>query len=291
MAKITKKTLGYFSDGVSKFQKVLKIANDRDINESDTVDILTDIMGEVFGYDKYLEITSEYAIRSRYCDLAVKIDNKVEFLIEVKAIGVDLKENHIRQAVDYAANLGVNWVVLTNAREWQIYRLRFEKPINYDLVHTIDFLGVNPKSEKDQDSLFLISREGLMKNARDDFYEKIKTVNSYTISNLLLTEDVIKSLVKELRKLSDGVKVDPHDVEMILKQEVLRRSLVEGEEAEAAQQKFNKLYKKSGSKNKRTTVTRKEKVQEKTEVESEKQMSVTEQLLAEAGQQDVSYEK
>ena len=64
MAKIAKKVNERFVKTVLKFQKVLQIAKDRDVNESDTVSILTDILSEVFGYDKYLEITREFAIRN-----------------------------------------------------------------------------------------------------------------------------------------------------------------------------------------------------------------------------------
>ena len=88
---------------VAKFQQVLSIAKDRDVNESDTVSIIKDILAEVFGYDKYLDVTSEFAVRSTYCDLAIKMDNTVEYLIEAKAIGLDLKEGHLRQAIDYGA--------------------------------------------------------------------------------------------------------------------------------------------------------------------------------------------
>jgi predicted type IV restriction endonuclease len=88
------------------------------VNESDTVIIVTDMLCYVFGYDKYSEITSEFAVKGTYCDLATKIDGKVECLIEVKAAGLDLKENHTKQAVDYAANMGVDWVVLTNGCTW-----------------------------------------------------------------------------------------------------------------------------------------------------------------------------
>ena len=58
--------------------------------------IIVDILAEIFGYDKYSEITSEHAIRGTYCDLATKIDGVLQFLIEVKAIGIDLKEQHVK---------------------------------------------------------------------------------------------------------------------------------------------------------------------------------------------------
>ena len=66
--KITKKTEERIKTGIAKFRKVLEIAKERDLNESDTVAIITDMLAEVFGYDKYLEVTSELAIRGTYCD-------------------------------------------------------------------------------------------------------------------------------------------------------------------------------------------------------------------------------
>jgi hypothetical protein len=66
MARVPKKVVDRFTKGVRKFQGVLRNAKDRDINEADTVTIVTDILESVFGYDKYAEITSEYAIRGTY---------------------------------------------------------------------------------------------------------------------------------------------------------------------------------------------------------------------------------
>jgi predicted type IV restriction endonuclease len=245
MAKIPKKVIDRFIKSTGKFQKVLEIAKDRDVNESDTVAIIGDIFAEVFGYDKYLEITSEFAVRSTYCDLALKVADKVQFLIEAKAIGIDLKETHMKQAVDYGANHGVQWVVLTNGIEWQIYRIRFEQPINYDLVFSYDFLSLNPRDEKDQESLFILAKEALAKNAREDFYEKVQSVNRFMIGALILNDVLLNTIRRELRKLSEGIRIDTSDVEQIIRNEVLKRDLVEGEDAELAQARINRFYKKS----------------------------------------------
>ncbi len=94
--------------------------------------IVTDMLAEVFGYDKYSDVTAEYAIRSTSCDLATKLDGTVQALIEVKAVGLDLKDLHVKQAVDYAANQGVDWVVLTNGLRWRIYNVIFGKPISQE---------------------------------------------------------------------------------------------------------------------------------------------------------------
>jgi len=114
MATIPKKVTERFSKHIPRFQKILNKAYNKDINEADTVSIVSDILSDIMGFDRYDEITSEYVIRNTYCDLAVKIDDEVKYLIEVKSISTDLKDAHIRQAINYAANEGIKWVVLTN---------------------------------------------------------------------------------------------------------------------------------------------------------------------------------
>jgi len=275
--RIPKRALDRYAKTVPKFQKVLPIAKDRDVNESDTVAILTDILSEVFGYDKYLEITSEYAIRSTFCDIAIKIDEKVQFLIEAKAIGTELKDSHLRQVIGYGANHGVQWVILTNGIDWKVYRIRFEQPVNYDLVGHFDFTKLNCKNEKDQELLFLISKSGLAKNVREDYYERVQSVNRFVIGNLILAEPIIAVVRRELRKLADGMKIDNEEIEHIIRTEVLKREIVESEDSEEARVRVNKFYKKSAVRPKKPIQS--EKVEE---IEPEKTVSFSDQLLQES---------
>ncbi len=252
MASIPKKIVDRFVKQVTRFQKVLTIAKNRDVNESDTVAVLTDIFSDVFGFDKYIEVTSEVAIRGTYCDLALKVDDKVQFLIEAKAVGISLKENHMKQACDYGANHGVQWVVLTNAIEWRIYRIKFEQPINYDLVCTFDFLDLNPRTQKDQEFLFLLTKEALGKNAREDFYERVQSVNRYVVGSLILSEPVMSVVRRELKKLADGIRIDIDEVEHLVRTEVLKREILDGEEAGLARARVSKFYRKSASSSRKT---------------------------------------
>jgi len=287
MANIPKKVAERFIKSVPKFQKVLQIAKDRDVNESDTVAVLNDIFGDVLGYDKYLEVTSELAIRGTYCDLALRVEDKVQFLIEAKAIGIDLKDSHMKQACDYGANHGVQWVVLTNGIEWKLYRIRFEQPINFDLVCAFDFLALNPRNEKDQEILFILTKEGLGKNSREDFYEKVQSVNRYVIGNLMLADPVLSVVCRELRKLADGMKIDVAEVDGIVRTQVLKREIVEGDEAAAARARVSKFYRKG-------TVTRRPKkiqAQQPTVAPSVPEESVTERLLRESGETEKSQQK
>ncbi len=250
MANIPKKVVERLSKTVSKFQRVLKIAKDRDVNEADTVSIVVDILSEVFGFDKYIEITSEYAIRSTYCDLAIKINGKIQYLIEVKAIGLDLKEHHLRQVIDYGANQGVQWVILTNGILWEIHRIRFEKPLNYDLISSFNFLELNSKKTEDQEKVFLICKEGLSKAVREDYYEHVQSINRFMIGAILLSDEVLNVVRRELRKLSSGLKVENSEIEKILQNEVLKRDVIEGEAAAKAKSRVKKISGKSAKKTK-----------------------------------------
>src|ERR1041385_986811 len=166
---------------IKRFQPVLASAKARDVNESDTVIIVTDMLSELFGYDKYSEITSEHAIRGTYCDLAVSIEGKVEFLLETKAFGIELKDSHVKQAVDYAANKGVDWVVLTSGTNWRIYRVTFTKPIDHELVVELNFLTLNAKNKDEVAMTFLLTREGLAKEALGGFQEHRQALSRFSV--------------------------------------------------------------------------------------------------------------
>src|SRR4051812_25313330 len=152
------------SAGIKRFQPILSAAKSRDVNESDTSMIVTDLLAEVFGYDKYSEVTRELCIRGTYCDLATRIDGKFQMLIEVKAIGLDLKDSHIKQAVDYAANQGIEWVALTNGAIWKVFRVIFAKPIGAEPVLDIDLITLSAKNAHHVESLFLLTREIMLKS-------------------------------------------------------------------------------------------------------------------------------
>src|SRR5699024_7547671 len=130
---------------LKRFQPIIQTAKARDVNESDTVVIVTDLLQYIFGYDKYNEITSEHMIRGTYCDLAVKIGGTVAFLLEVKSIGTELKDGNVKQENDYAANQGVKWVGLTNGQIWRIYKVTVSKPIEFEVVVDLDLLTMNHK--------------------------------------------------------------------------------------------------------------------------------------------------
>jgi predicted type IV restriction endonuclease len=248
MANVPKKVADRLTQVVPRFQRVIKVALDRDVNEADTVLIIQDIVAEVFGFDKYVEITSEFAIRGTYCDLAIKVEDKVQYLIEVKAIGLSLKDAHLKQVIDYGANRGVPWVILTNGVHWQLHRIKFERPIGHELVASFEFLELNARNSEDKELLYLLTKEGLSKSVRDTYYDRVQSVNRFVLGAILTSPVILRILRREVKKLSGGIKVEQSEVEKILREEVLKRQVLEGEEAEKATAKVKKSSKKTSHK-------------------------------------------
>ncbi|MDY6843398.1 MAG: type I restriction enzyme HsdR N-terminal domain-containing protein [Thermodesulfobacteriota bacterium] len=202
------------------------------------------MLASVFGFYKYTEITSEQSIKSTFCDLAVKLDGKIKYLIEVKAIGLNLKENHLHQAINYGATHGIQWVVLTNGIDWEIYKIKFEKPLDYDLVCSFNFIELNPKKQDNQSKVFLLCKEGIIKSAMEEFHEHIQIVNRFMLGAIMLSNPVVSTIRRELKKISGGVKVTEEEIESILSSEVLKRDIVQGEQAEKTMKHVKKEFKK-----------------------------------------------
>ena len=238
MATLSNKTKDRLTAGVKRFQPILAAAKARDVNESDTVIIVTDMLAEVFGFDKYSEITSEFVIRGTFVDLAIKIDGALQILIEVKAIGLDLKDAFVKQAVDYAANQGVEWVVLTNGADWHVYRVTFGKPINQELVIGIDFLAINAKSASDVESLYLLTKEDISKSVLGDYHAQRQALSRFFIGATILSDPVLDVIRRELRRMSPDVKIDTEQIRAVIMQDVFKREVVEGEKAEEARKKI-----------------------------------------------------
>jgi len=244
MVSIPKKVEIRFSDGLKRFQPILSSAKARDVNEGDTVVIVTDLLADLFGYDKYAEITREYAIRGTYCDLALKLDDRPHLLLEVKAIGLDLKELHSKQAIDYAANLGVEWVALTNGAQWKVYRVVFAKPIDQELVIDFDLLTLNPRTPSALDLLFPLAREGMVKSALQDYHAQRQAMSRFSLAALLLSEPMLKIIRRELRRLSPEASIEIDGLQTVLSEEVLKREVVEGEKADEARKKIQRILRR-----------------------------------------------
>ncbi len=263
MAQVPAKIASRLQAGIKRFQPILASAKARDVGESDTVIIVTDILSEVFGYDKYSEITSECAIRGTWCDLGIKIDAAFQYLIEVKAIGLELKDSYTKQAVDYSANQGTDWVILTNGETWRVYKVTFTKPIDQELVFEFNFSQLNPKKPDDIELLYNLTREGWLRSALGDFHAQRQALSRFFLGAMVLSDPVLEVIRRELRRVSPDIRIDIEQIRSGLMQDVLKREVVEGEKAQEARKKINRAANKA-LRAKATKETKKETIEPET---------------------------
>ena len=240
MPTVPKKVYERLVAGIKQFQPILSAAKSRDVNEADTVTIVKDMLADIFGYDKYSEVTSEFSIRGNYCDLATKLNGAIATLIEVKAIGLDLKDQHVKQAVDYAANQGVDWVLLTNGMIWRVYRIQFTKPIEQELVVDVNFSNLNHKSERDIELLYLWCKEGWVRSVLGDYHSHKQALSRYVLGAVILTDPVLDVIRRELRRLSPDARIDTEEIKFALVGDVLKREILDGEKAGEAKKKISR---------------------------------------------------
>ncbi|MEV5020726.1 type I restriction enzyme HsdR N-terminal domain-containing protein [Sphingobium sp. LMA1-1-1.1] len=240
--KIPKRAQDRIAAGLKQYQKIVGKLRERDISEADTVTVVKDMLADVFGYDKYAELTSEQQIRGTFCDLAVKVEGKLYYLAEVKAAGINLNNTHLRQAINYGAHQGIEWIILTNAIEWRIYRIKFGQPIDYEEVFSLDICKLSTRSQDDIAKVFLLCRENVSTDALTAFHQQAQIVNRFVVADLLRGGAVAATVRKELRRLFD-VKVTDEEIALLIGTEVLKRDVVDGDPPAAASAMVKKAEK------------------------------------------------
>lgn len=215
--------------GLKRMIPIVTQQKDRDVSEADTVTLVKDLFGDAFGYDKYTELTGEHAIRGTFCDLAVKLDTKLVELIELKTAGSLLEDLHVKQAIDYAANQGVEWVILTSASFWRLYQVIFAKPIDKRLLCEIDL-----KKGSCLEQLYLLTKDGFQKGAHVELRDRQDATSRYILAALITNNGSVVGMIRrEFRRIVD-VMVTDAEVVKVLTDEVIKRDTWEGSPAEAA---------------------------------------------------------
>jgi predicted type IV restriction endonuclease len=235
MVAIPKTVEKRIRDGIKKYKNVLKTAKNKDINEADTVTIIIEMLVDICDYDRFLDITKECAVKGSFCDIVIKLDNKILFLSEVKAIGIALKDHHFKQVVHYDSESGIDWVIFTNGDYWQAHKVIFGRPIKTELAFDFSFLETDKISELIA-FFFLIGKEGAKKSppAINIYHEERQITCRYMIAQIVQAEPFIDLIRKKLKSLSKKVTITNADISNTLKTEVLKREVMEGEEAENA---------------------------------------------------------
>lgn len=167
MASTTQRISGRISEGLKRLQPVIRDAKADDAGESDTKKVVAFCLFEIFGHRSTPEAASHNGDSEAFIDLSINALG-LPFLLETRAIGLNLNDEHLNQAVSRAHKKSLDWVVITNGQTWKVYKVIFSKPIDQFLIAEIDLLAINPETVEDAKGLFMLCREFWQKPVEEE---------------------------------------------------------------------------------------------------------------------------
>ena len=243
MAKITKKVRERLRAGLRHYKPLLKAARERNATRSDTATLTLDLLSDLFGFDRYKEITSELDNREAVYDFAVHNDDSSVMLVRVSPVGAAPDDRFLLATSQHAILNDVEWIVLTNGIGWQVHHVEDtgsnlpETPI----VLAFDLLHMQPSREPHLDTLFLLTREGHLTAGLDHFRLRLEVTNRHYLGAMILSDAMIASIRRELRKLNPDLDITPLEIRENLANGVLRPDVVASPETAAVQEFLQKL--------------------------------------------------
>lgn len=179
-------------------------------NEADTRIMTNSFLTEILGYVELEEIKTEYRIKSEYADYVIQLKRKKHFVVEVKSIELDINEKHLRQSLAYAANEGIDWILLLNGREVQLYRVNFGKPISTTLIFKVDLFN-NDDLKKAPELFWNLTKRAVEKGELENFWKRTNALNPVNLAKLVYSEEIVKRLRNDLKEQT-GIYFQMEDV-------------------------------------------------------------------------------
>lgn len=182
--------------------KALKLLDSDDAVEANTRILVNKILVEALGYNQFEELTAEYMVHGDYADIGIRVDKQIEAFVEVKRIKQKLKPAHLRQVESYALKDGVDWAILTNGREWQVYHLKLQphEECELTLIFTVDLLDEQTKPREMQEKLFYISKYALSKGKLSELWKTRDATSAQSLRNAIFSKTVLNGIRLEVRR-------------------------------------------------------------------------------------------
>lgn len=191
-------------------KKYLTKKSNLELDESATRLMVNYFLTDVLGYVELDDIKTEYSIRGEYADYVIQLARKKHFVIEVKAIQIDLNERHLRQSTSYAANEGIDWILLFNGKQIQLYRVIFGKPLSVHPVFDFDLSDLSAM-KKAAESLAHLLKSSVAKGDMELYWKRFDALTPVSLVKTIYTADVIKAIRLKIKK-NTGINFDQQDV-------------------------------------------------------------------------------
>jgi hypothetical protein len=182
-------------------KKYLSRKENLDADEATARIMINNFLSQVLGYAETIDISTEYMIKGTYADYVVKLDKKIQFIVEAKAVSIDLNSHHLKQAVDYAANEGIDWVILMNGRQIELHRVLFEKPIRSQKIFEFDLTNLSTLRAAAKNISYL-SKPSVTKGELENYWKRFDALTDVNLRKALHSPEVIRALRLQIRRKS-----------------------------------------------------------------------------------------
>lgn len=196
-------------------RNMIEIIAKADANEAETRRRVERIFELLMGYEPFRHITREHAIRGvgdmEHCDFAIQLENatKPTILVELKRVGVELQTKHLKQAASYAINIGCEWIILTNSKEWSLYHITYGQPPQTKLIDSWNLLEDTP--DMIAEKFALIGYKNVKKGELDALWQKRNVLNPHNVLKVILSESSLMMMRRELKKTT-GIALTPEEI-------------------------------------------------------------------------------
>lgn len=170
-----------------------------ELDESGTRLLVNHLLADVLGFLPIEEIKTQYMIRGTYADYMIQSKGERHFLVEVKALSLNLSDKHLRQAINYGANEGIEWALLTNGKKLEFYKILFNKPIEWRKVISIDLC--DPTQLKEASELLqYLHRDSVLNKGLPALWNKSCALDPAHIAGLLYAPPIANFIKKTLKE-------------------------------------------------------------------------------------------
>lgn len=192
-----------------------------ELDESGTRLMINSFLCDVLGYLPIEEIKTEYMIKGTYADYVIQIGGIRHFLVEVKALSLQLSEKHLRQTINYGANEGIEWALLTNGKQFDFYKILFNKPIESRKVFSVDLTDTSTLKH-DIEHLQYLHKEAIVKKGLKQLWNKCEALDPLNVAGIIYCKEVV-AVIKKLIKNKYGEKCEEADIMKSLNRIVLEK--------------------------------------------------------------------
>ncbi len=234
-------------------RNMIEVVAKADGNEAETRRRVERIFESLMGYDTLKHITREHAVHAvgdtEYCDFAIQLDNKESsvpiVLVELKKVNVNLMPKHLKQVSSYAINMGCEWVLLTNGKEWKLYHISFGQPPQPKLVDSWNLINDDPVILAEKFSS--VGYKNVKKGGLARLWEKSNVLAARNILRAILAQESI-TLIRRKLKRATNVLVSPEEIIVAMRRLLNEAALTEMEKLNISVSEKKQQKRKASSK-------------------------------------------